>query len=603
MTTPLTKAIKTLIPHCHLVYATDLEYSQGALADIINHNPYVDELIPFNRIQESEYDYSVDVTATGLRREKSGVTPPNRIDMFAEEVGVDISADPLPIYVVQQEERERAKAELRELVELRRGQKLIAIQAKSNDARRTWPLDHMARLLTLLSAEERIQTLFFDWGDTTSRWSPPPGGRVHFLFNRNLADVAALMEQCDLVVCPDSALLHLAGALQKKIVAIFGPIPPVSRMNYYSNSTAVARQLPCQPCWYSPRCTRSGAAKLECLTGISPESVLQAVKERLATPLTTVKSIIYGAELTDKGQDPIILVKRTTDGLGDLLMTTPALAALKNQYPGKQLHVACQRKLWPVLQNNPDVDKIIDITENINKNRYHMIIDISTPCARYEATRVSAGKPVQKSRVEIFAEATGVRDTIRGLTPIYHVTKDETAWAQEFMERADLSSGKPRVGVALRSAEMYRNWPEDRYQRLFDLVQEHMDIVILDHSREHMFKDIVDACGFPLRKAIAILSQCDGLITVDTSLLHFGAALKVPTIALFGPIDYRPRCKAYKNVTVVQSDLDCIPCWRNSRMPCKTTGIVRGYSKCLEAVSAGHIARIAIQKFAGEHDG
>ena len=40
MTTPLLKAMKKLLPNCHLIYATDIAYSNGALADIINHNPY-----------------------------------------------------------------------------------------------------------------------------------------------------------------------------------------------------------------------------------------------------------------------------------------------------------------------------------------------------------------------------------------------------------------------------------------------------------------------------------------------------------------------------------------------------------------------------------
>ncbi len=56
-------------------------------------------------------------------------------------------------------------------------------------------------------------------------------------------------EQIDVVVCPDSALLHLAGALNKKIVTIFGPIPPQSRINYYANATVLIKRLPCQYCW------------------------------------------------------------------------------------------------------------------------------------------------------------------------------------------------------------------------------------------------------------------------------------------------------------------------------------------------------------------
>jgi hypothetical protein len=81
MTTPVLKALKGIIPNCHLTYATDMQYAEGALAEVILHNPFVDELIPNSQIREVDYDYSVDITTTGLSRERAGSTPPNRIDL------------------------------------------------------------------------------------------------------------------------------------------------------------------------------------------------------------------------------------------------------------------------------------------------------------------------------------------------------------------------------------------------------------------------------------------------------------------------------------------------------------------------------------------
>jgi ADP-heptose:LPS heptosyltransferase len=43
---------------------------------------------------------------------------------------------------------------------------------------------------------------------------------------RGLSDLAALLELADLVVCVDSAPMHLAVGLNKKIVALFGPTEP-----------------------------------------------------------------------------------------------------------------------------------------------------------------------------------------------------------------------------------------------------------------------------------------------------------------------------------------------------------------------------------------
>jgi len=329
MTTPITRAIKELIPRCHLVYATDLKYSNGALGDIIKHNPYVDELITAEHVPEDQYDYVVDITTTGLDKERAGTVPPNRIDLFATAVGVDISSDPLPVYEVTADEREWAAKYIREMIPEYAVDttKLIAIQARSNDARRTWPLDYTEALVHLL-AEKDIHVFLMDWGHTVPTWKDG-NANVHLFMDHPLPEVAALIEKCDVIVCPDSAVLHLAGALQKKIVTIFGPIPPASRINYYVNATAVVKNLPCQYCWYSPKCTRSSDSnKLDCLTTIMPPDVKEAIMGKLAEPYKVSADIVYGRTLTDKNQDSIIMLRRTTPGIGDLLMATPTIEAL-----------------------------------------------------------------------------------------------------------------------------------------------------------------------------------------------------------------------------------------------------------------------------------
>jgi len=594
MTTPMLKAIKNLLPHCELTYATDCEYSNGALKDAIEHCPFVDQVVPNGSVQDNHFDYSVDVTTTGLRKEKSGSYPPNRIDMFAEEAGIDITRDPIPVYELTADEIAQSKEDIKKLLKTD-VKNIIAIQARSNDARRTWPAEHVSGLVDLLSENKDNHILLFDWGNSVDKWEKK-ARNVSFVFDKTLNETAMLLHQSDVVVCPDSAILHLAAALNKKTVTVFGPIPPESRINHYPNTVAVTKHLLCHPCWYSPTCRKNNGMTLECLTGVSPQQVEQAVYKKLEEELLIHKNIIFGKDLTDKKQDPVILVRRESAGLGDILMTTPAIAALKEKYPDKQIEVACQRQVWPAIQNNPNIDKISDCNDSFNYRRYFMVIEVSVPCARYESSRIASGKPVQKSRVEIFAEAMKVRNSIKDIVPEYYIKEEEKEWAKKFLS-STVKSDKPKIAVGLRSAEEYRNWPEEYNRKLFDLLSKDFELIILDHSRKEMYKDTIDACGFELRRAIAILSQCDGLITVDTGLLHFGAALDIPTIALFGPIDYRARCKGYKHVTVMVSEIKCSPCWRNGNMKCKETGRIKGNSKCMQMLSAKQVALTTKRKF------
>lgn len=597
MTTPLLKAIKNLIPHCELIYATDIKYSEGALKDVVEHCPYVDIVVQNGTVRDSDYDYSVDVTSTGLNRERSGTIPPNRIDMFAEEAGVDIREDPTPVYELTEKEIEQGLKELEEIINSKKNKdlKIIAIQARSNDNRRCWPIDHVQELLDILSNKEGYRVLLFDWGSDIKRWKKN-NNNTFLIFDKKLNETARLIKQADVVVCPDSSMLHLAGALNKKTVTIFGPIPPESRINYYQNASAIQLDLPCKNCWYSPRCRKNSGMTLACLTGITPEMVEAEVEKKLSEELIVTKNIQFGKNISSGGQDPIILIRRTTSGLGDLIMTTPALAALKKKFPDKQIEVACKPELSPILQNNPNIDKLLDYRDNFNYRRYFMVIDISSPCAKYEYTRISSGKDVQKSRVEIFAEAMNVRNEIRGLIPEYYIKDEEKKFAKEFLKK-NSKTNKSKIAIGIRSAEEYRDWPESNLKKLIGKLKKDFEIIILDYSRQEFYTDAIDAAGFQIRKAIAILNECEGLITVDTGLLHFAAALNIPTIALFGPIDYKARCKGYKNVTVISANLDCSPCWRNSNIQCKKTGFVKGNSECMKRINSNNIADIAKRKF------
>ena len=597
MTTPVLESIKKLIPHCQLIYATDLKYSQGALGHVIQHNPYVNTLISFSEVDDTKYDYSVDLTVTGLKEERSGSLPPNRIDMFAEAVGISIDQNPVPTYIVTGYERERAKQQIKENVlkdKKREDVKIIAVQARSNDSRRTWPLDSVEKLINKLSETENIKVIIFDWGKTVDRWKTTEN--IWAVLDRELPEVAALVEQVDLVICPDSAMLHLAGALDKKTLSVFGPIPPECRINHYGNTSAVSLNLSCHPCWYTPKCARANS-HLECLTKITPEIVYEAAINKMNEPTNVNCSIRYGKDISKGSQDNIILVARSTSGIGDMLMAMNGIEALKTKFPNKEIHVACRKEIHPAIQGNKNISNIINVENAINYKRYYMIIDISTPCARYESTRIMSRRKVEKSRVEVFAEALGTRNLIPDILPRYYITREEKKEAKLFIEEAGLRNpGKPKLGIALSSEELYRDWPKEYYGVLINLLKDSYNIITIHKDRNLFFDGIIDACGLPFRKAMSILGECDGLVTIDTGVLHVAAALKIPTIALFGPIDYKARCKGYQNTTVIVSDLDCIPCWRNGNTKCKQTGLVKAHSKCMESISPNNIAKIVRKK-------
>jgi len=96
----------------------------------------------------------------------------------------------------------------------------------------------------------------------------------------SLAGTAALIAGADLLVSGDSGLLHIGVALGIPTVSFFGPGIAQKWAPRGEGHSVLNLQLPCSPCTFfgtTPSCKK----KLACLSGISVDAVIQAVKKQL----------------------------------------------------------------------------------------------------------------------------------------------------------------------------------------------------------------------------------------------------------------------------------------------------------------------------------
>jgi heptosyltransferase-3 len=93
-----------------------------------------------------------------------------------------------------------------------------------------------------------------------------------------LKELAALIELSAQVICVDSLPLHIASALKKPVLAIFGPTSDVT-WGPWRNPAAqiVSQNFSCRPC-HQDGC--GGSKRSECLTTLSVETVLHALDMR-----------------------------------------------------------------------------------------------------------------------------------------------------------------------------------------------------------------------------------------------------------------------------------------------------------------------------------
>ena len=95
-----------------------------------------------------------------------------------------------------------------------------------------------------------------------------------------MSELLALIDGAALVLCNDSAPVHIAVALGKPVVAIFGPTSPGRTGPHSRPDSVLQARLPCVPCYY--RKLSQCPIQHQCMTDIDAGQVNQAIDHHFA---------------------------------------------------------------------------------------------------------------------------------------------------------------------------------------------------------------------------------------------------------------------------------------------------------------------------------
>jgi len=293
-----------------------------------------------------------------------------------------------------------------------------------------------------------------------------------------------------------------------------------------------------------------------------------------------------------RGRTPLnaILVTRAMGGIGDLLMMTPGLCALRRAHPGSEIHFAVPRRFFPLFSGIDEFSCIDIESSGLDPARYRAWFDLTDcPAARKEGRQLPN---VRVGRIEIFARALGVPAwKVRGSAarPRYVITPAERLAAEQETEPLR-RTGRPLVGLHWHAAESYRDYPHNA--ELLRLLAERCSVLVFGaRSEPATAMEGVRFVAHPLRAAFAQAAQCAVLVGPDSSFLHLAGALGIPMVLAAGPVDGMLRARPYPSVIPIvpdQRDFPCAPCWRNESINCYLSG--RRESVCLRSITPAAVA-------------
>jgi ADP-heptose:LPS heptosyltransferase len=311
--------------------------------------------------------------------------------------------------------------------------------------------------------------------------------------------------------------------------------------------------------------------------------------------------------------------------IGDLLMTAPALAALRALAPAARIDLVVGSWNADVASAMRGVDRV-EIRDaawlSRPSGRGLSPLRLATAAARWRRRRYDLAINFEPDiRTNIALAAAGARrsagfanggggpllDLAIDYDPRAHTADNALALVRAAMGRlpeepVDASlrvpeahrdtaarllsrfAATPIVGMHVSGGRRVKQWPEERFREVAQhLVHDRGASVVLTGTPEERTQievvraalppdRVLDLSGVDLLTAAAVLQRLDLFISGDTGPMHLAHAVGTPIVAVFGPSD--PQRYAPRGVrdTVVRIDLPCSPCNRIRVPPARCTG-------------------------------
>jgi heptosyltransferase-2 len=306
------------------------------------------------------------------------------------------------------------------------------------------------------------------------------------------------------------------------------------------------------------------------------------------------------------------LLVRSTNWIGDAVMTTPAIRAIRKNFHRAEISMLAKPWVAPVFENSPHVDRILlydgegkhkglagklRLARELRQYRFDAAILLQNA---FEAALITflAGIPSRigydtdarglllthpvscKSRIKKMhqtgyylgiLQGMGI-DTCGGDLHLV-IGKKARNRVQDILCQHGISEQDRLVGINPSATfGPAKQWFPERYAHLSDKIQEVFGARVIifggpgdrdlgQKISQMMQHPAVDLSGeTDLGEAMALIDQCDLFVTNDSGLMHVAAALAVPLIAVFGstnPVTTGPWSSMSR---VVRIPVKCSPC-------------------------------------------
>ncbi len=332
-------------------------------------------------------------------------------------------------------------------------------------------------------------------------------------------------------------------------------------------------------------------------------------------------------------------------GIGDLLLSTPALKALRNLYPEAEISVLVPAGAYEIVKSLSYIDRVftfnleygriipfskilrnLKILSILRKKHFNIAINMRTLVSNRSAKKmkilldiIRPGMKVGRDtegrgyffNIKIPETDIGIKseieydiETVKALgadiidrTIDFEIDQESVENVDKLLEREYISKEAILIGVH-PGGRPSRRWPIENFVKLAEDVHKRIpcklvatggksEISLIKELAKASRAEIINLAGMLRIKELgALIKRCNLFISNDTCPMHISAILGTPLVAIFGPGDiahYDPR-NISERVVVLYEKVDCAPC---AKMKCRTM-------KCLKKIHPEEVIEAAL---------
>jgi lipopolysaccharide heptosyltransferase II len=340
------------------------------------------------------------------------------------------------------------------------------------------------------------------------------------------------------------------------------------------------------------------------------------LKQRLRRDLLKLIAKAPVAPLSAKSNRVLII---RPDHLGDMLLTTPAIKSIKQRRPELSIHVLCGPWCAEILENYDEVDQALPLPfPGFRRdmpgagNPYRLALEYARQLRRigydsaiimrpdhwwggllaflagiperigYDLPSVSpfltVSRKLEHQHVLAqnlrLAESLGDMPAAEAIQLDFPLRADDRDSIEQYLEERKIPAGKAIVCIHPGAGTASKVWRSEKWAAVADAVSNEYDAAIVftgAAAESELIGDIaarmemnatnmagstkIGQLGALYRRSLAVLG-------CDSGAMHLAAAVRKPTVTLFGPADpveFAPWGDRRRQ-RIVTSDIGCRPC-------------------------------------------